>query len=62
MIKEHEEEQYLSLLSQLTRAEPKGDRTGVGTRSIFGTMMKFSLEDGTLPLLTTKNTFFRGTC
>lgn len=36
-----------------------GERTGVGTRSLFGKMMRFSLQDS-LPLLTTKRTFWRG--
>lgn len=55
-----EEQQYLDLLKKLIDAPPKDDRTGVGTHSIFGHMMRFSLEDGTLPLLTTKKVFFRG--
>ena len=37
------------------------DRTGTGTLSLFAPpSMRFSLADGTLPLLTTKRVFFRG--
>ncbi|XP_055617209.1 thymidylate synthase isoform X1 [Toxorhynchites rutilus septentrionalis] len=35
------------------------DRTGVGTLAIFGTQMRYSLRNNTLPLLTTKRVFFR---
>jgi len=35
------------------------DRTGVGTRSIFGYQMRFDLSQG-FPLLTTKKVFIRG--
>lgn len=55
-----EEMQYIHLLGDLLNAEPKKDRTGVGTYSKFGHQMRFSLKDGTLPLLTTKKVFFRG--
>lgn len=36
------------------------DRTNVGTVSIFGGMQRYSLENNTLPLLTTKRVFTRG--
>lgn len=57
----HEEEQYLQLIRDILQTGvPRGDRTGTGTLSKFGVQMRFSLRDGTFPLLTTKRTFFRG--
>ncbi len=57
----HEEYQYLDLLRDvIDNGAIKTDRTGVGTRSMFGGQMKFSLRNNTLPLLTTRKTFFRG--
>ncbi len=49
------EDHYLDLLAQvLEHGNERIDRTGVGTRSIFGAMLRFDLRDGNFPVLTTK--------
>lgn len=60
-IPKHEENQYLDLIQEIISfGSYRDDRTGVGTRALFGKQMKFSLRNGEFPLLTTKQTFFRG--
>jgi thymidylate synthase len=51
---------YLDLLQHvLENGAEKSDRTGTGTRSVFGYQMRFDLNDG-FPLLTTKRLYVKG--
>ena len=57
----HPEQQYLQLIRDiLDRGHDHRGRNG-DTKSLFGNMMRFSLKDGTVPLLTTKKVAWK-TC
>ncbi len=52
--------QYLDLLARIkNEGIVKTDRTGTGTKSVFGHQMHFDLSQG-FPLLTTKKVFLKG--
>ena len=51
--------QYLDVLRKVMECgADRGDRTGVGTRAIFGEVMRFRMSDG-FPAVTTKRLAFR---
>ncbi len=53
------EDEYRGLLSSLLHGEvPKNDRTGTGTRAVFGRMLKHDMAAG-FPLLTGKKIYFK---
>jgi len=56
----HPEWQYLDLMRHIwEHGDQRMDRTGVGTRSIFGAQLRFDLSDDRIPLLTTKRVFWK---
>jgi len=57
---DNQEMEYLDLVQRvIVEGKNKTDRTGTGTRSLFGTMMRYDLGE-TFPLLTTKRVYWKG--
>lgn len=56
----HWEWQYIDLMRRIwEQGDERVDRTGVGTRSIFGAQIRFDLSGGAMPLLTTKRVYWK---
>jgi len=56
----HWEWQYLDLMRQIwEQGDERVDRTGVGTRSVFGAQIRFDLGGGAMPLVTTKRVYWK---
>ena len=57
---QHADLQYRDLLADiLEHGDPRLDRTGVGTRAVFGRLCRFDCSDGTVPILTTKRIYWK---
>jgi len=60
MFPKHQELQYIDAIADIIQnGVEKSDRTGTGTKSKFGLTMRYDLSES-FPLLTTKDTFWRG--
>jgi len=56
----HYEWQYLALMRRIwDEGSERVDRTGVGTRAVFGAELRFDLAEGRIPLLTTKRVYWK---
>lgn len=56
----HPELQYLDLMRRIwEQGSERVDRTGVGTRSVMGAMLRYDLADGAMPLVTTKRVYWK---
>jgi thymidylate synthase len=57
---EHWEWQYLNLMRRIWETgDERVDRTGVGTRSVFGAQIRFDLAGDAMPLITTKRVYWK---
>ncbi len=57
---EHWEWQYLDLMRRIwEQGDERIDRTGVGTRSVFGAQIRFDLAVGAMPLITSKRVYWK---
>ena len=56
----HREWQYLALMRRIwEEGDERVDRTGIGTRSVFGPQLRFDLSHERVPLLTTKRVYWK---
>ena len=56
----HSERQYCDLMRHVwTTGVERRDRTGIGTRSIFGVQLRFDLGGEAVPLITTKRVYWK---
>lgn len=56
----HPEYQYLDLLQRvLDKGDERKDRTGIGTLSLFGELLRFDLSGGEVPVITTKRVYWK---
>lgn len=56
----HPEQQYLDLMRRIwEHGSERVDRTGIGTRSVMGAMLRYDLADGAMPLVTTKRVYWK---
>ena len=56
----HPEQQYLDLMRHIwAQGSERVERTGIGTRSVMGTVLRFALAGGAMPLVTTKRVFWK---
>ena len=57
---DHDESKYLKVMENILKnGIDRNDRTGVGTRSLFGIRMEFSLSNNIIPILTTKRILWK---
>ena len=56
----HWEWQYLDLMRRIwEHGDERIDRTGVGTRAVFGAQIRFDLSGGAMPLVSTKRVYWK---